>query len=91
MSNFNIIYIKTSMLKIIVILAIFSQTLALRSDRLICVQQIVRHGARYPYETIKNEELSQWATKNNLLRDLTKQGKHMHYILGKLLYKQYWK
>lgn len=51
----------------------------------------MRHGARYPYETIKNDELSQWATKNNVLRDLTKQGKHMHYLLGKHIYKQYWK
>lgn len=61
------------------------------SDRLILVQELFRHGARYPFYTIQNDNISEEATNSNKKSELTAQGRHMSYILGKLLYAKYWK
>lgn len=61
------------------------------AERLIAIQEIFRHGARYPYNLIKNDPISEQAAHNHELRELTPQGKRQHYLLGKSLYRKYWK
>lgn len=51
----------------------------------------MRHGARYAYAEIKNDPISEADALNHRLKELTEQGKHMHYQLGKDLYQKYWK
>lgn len=60
------------------------------SRRIIQVHEIFRHGARYPLHSFSNDK-SDYAERDNLLGELTLQGKHMQYILGKIMYDHYWK
>jgi hypothetical protein len=56
---------------------------------LIYVQQVFRHGHRYLIYPSKNDN-STYVNEIHSNGELTKQGKSMHYILGKELYKRYW-
>lgn len=60
-----------------------------QSPRLIFVQQVFRHGARYPiYPSPKDG--SDFAIQQHAEGELTSQGKAMHYMLGKMLFQDYW-
>lgn len=56
---------------------------------LIYVQQVFRHGHRYLIYPSKNDNTT-YVNEIHSNGELTKQGKSMHYILGKELYKRYW-
>jgi hypothetical protein len=61
----------------------------LYGSKLIFVQEVFRHGHRYPLtgSTIDN---STFVTEIRSAGELTNLGKSMHYILGQNLYKTYW-
>lgn len=52
---------------------------------LIMIKEIFRHGARYPVTT------SFSPTPKHLIGQLTNGGRRMHFLLGKQLYKEYWR
>jgi hypothetical protein len=56
--------------------------------KLIFVQEIFRHGARYPIYEVEHDTSG---STEYLMGELTTQGKHMQYILGRIMYDQYWK
>lgn len=60
------------------------------SRKLIFVQNLFRHGARYPTYPSKDDFTNAPHIAKNK-GELTPQGKNMHYLLGKALYKKYWK
>jgi len=68
------------------LLLILAQT---QQDRLIMVQQVFRHGARYPIYS-SNKDGSAFAVTEHSEGELTSQGKAMHYMLGKMLYRDYY-
>jgi hypothetical protein len=53
------------------------------------VQQVFRHGARYPIYPNAYDG-SHIAQAEHSVGELTTQGKAMHYMLGKMLYRDYW-
>jgi hypothetical protein len=60
------------------------------TQKLIFVQSLSRHGTRYPLKPQKND-YSWFVKQNNMTGELTNEGKHQHYVLGKILYAKYWK
>lgn len=58
-------------------------------QKLIFVQQVFRHGHRYPLYASKLDN-STFIEDIRSPGELTKQGKSMHYILGQNLYRNYW-
>ena len=58
--------------------------------KLIFVQELFRHGARYPIYP-KSYDNTTYAIDLNSVGELTTQGKNMHYQLGKKIYQAYWK
>ncbi len=64
---------------------------AARGDKLIGVQAIFRHGARKDFFLRGDEEGKEEERSKHKLGELTAQGKHMSFVLGKLLYQKYWK
>lgn len=78
------------MISFLLILAFLSASLTeAQSPRLIFVQQVFRHGARYPIFP-SSKDKSDFATEQHSVGELTSQGKAMHYMLGKLLFQDYW-
>lgn len=60
-----------------------------QDPKLIYVQEVFRHGARYPiYPSSKDN--SAYASAERSVGELTKQGKSMHYLLGQGLYNEYY-
>ncbi len=57
---------------------IFLMQVTVTQKKLIFVQELFRHGARYPIFPTKS------------LGELTTEGKNMHYLLGKAMYNTYW-
>ena len=70
--------------------AVFSLAAVTSSEKkLIFVQELFRHGARYPiYPTTIDG--SDYAINEHSEGELTTQGKNMHYQLGKKIYQKYW-
>ena len=62
---------------------------AIEGRQLLMVHEIFRHGARYPIYP-NNKDNSSFASEERELGELTKEGKHMQYVLGKLIYEKYW-
>jgi hypothetical protein len=60
------------------------------SKELIMIQETFRHGARQPLFPEESRRLG-YPIPSEQLGELTKQGKHMHYELGKIIYENYWK
>lgn len=66
------------------------------ASKLLMVQEVFRHGARFPiYAELDN--YSSYARTGQIegtdarnSGELTKEGKRMHYLLGKIIYGQYW-
>ena len=65
-------------------------TISLADKRLIFVQELFRHGARYPIYP-SQEDNTMFAVEENSVGELTTQGKNMHYNLGKKIYQAYWR
>ena len=63
-----------------VLLLIFIISISTR--KLIFIQNIFRHGARYPV-FLNNDDYTNEPKIANNVGELTIQGKNMHYILGK--------
>lgn len=62
----------------------------LRSEnKLVFIQELFRHGARYPLFANINDK-SDFASRDHVLGELTTGGKNMHYLLGKKIYQTYW-
>lgn len=59
------------------------------SRRLIYVQEIFRHGARYPINPMSNDD-SEYVNSEKMNGELTSEGKHMHYLLGRAMHDKYW-
>lgn len=76
------------MRKILLVLLVLIIQIATR--KLVFVQNLFRHGARYPIFLNSDDFTSEPSIANNV-GELTTQGKNMHYMLGKILYKKYWK
>lgn len=57
--------------------------------KLVYVQEIFRHGARYPEKILGIGD--EFAAKEKSMGELTSQGRSMHYLLGKQMYHRYWK
>lgn len=53
------------------------------------MNEIFRHGARYPIFQMSGD-FSNYASDEHLKGELTLQGKHMQYLLGKIIYEKYW-
>jgi len=73
-------------MKILFLINVFF--LAILTKKLIFIQELFRHGARYPTSPVLMD--SSGVTKVTF-GELTTQGKHMQYILGKIIYHKYWK
>lgn len=56
---------------------------------MIYVQEVFRHGHRYPIYPSPADG-SDYVKTLRTTGELTKLGKSMHYILGQTLYKEYW-
>lgn len=63
---------------------------AVAEKKLIFVQELFRHGARYPIY-VNSEDGSSYAAQEHSVGELTTQGKNMHYQLGKKIYSTYWR
>lgn len=74
---------------IFILVLLFASLYNAQEPKLIFVQQVFRHGARYPIYP-KPEDHSNFASKQHAVGELTSQGKAMHYMLGQLLYNEYW-
>jgi|JI6StandDraft_1071083.scaffolds.fasta_scaffold253415_1 hypothetical protein len=77
------------MIVVLVLLCLTASAAESQSPRLIFVQQVFRHGARYPIYPSQKDG-SDFAIKQHSVGELTSQGKAMHYMLGKMLYQDYW-
>ena len=60
-----------------------------QASRLVYVQEVFRHGHRYPLYGSAADG-SSFIKDIRSAGELTKQGKSMHYILGQNLYATYW-
>lgn len=58
--------------------------------KLIFVQELFRHGARYPIYANRNLDNTDYVFEEHSNGELTTQGKNMHYLLGQKIYQQYW-
>lgn len=58
--------------------------------KLIFVQELFRHGARYPINPHRNVDMTDYVLDEHSTGELTTEGKNMHYLLGQKIYKQYW-
>jgi hypothetical protein len=58
------------------------------TKKLVFIQELFRHGARYPISSVLKD--SSGANKETY-GELTTQGKHMQYLLGRIIYHRYWK
>jgi hypothetical protein len=56
---------------------------------LLMLQETFRHGARYP-TYLETAAAFGFALTPDIRKELTSQGRSMHYLLGKLLYEKYW-
>lgn len=74
----------------ILTLLLIASLASAEEPKLIFVQQVFRHGARYPIYP-NDKDGSKFAMEQNAVGELTSQGKAMHYMLGKMLYDEYWK
>lgn len=73
----------------LVCLALCLAVVEIESRQLLMIHEIFRHGARYPiYNSTK--DYSGFAKDQREAGELTLQGKHMQYILGKSMYDKYW-
>lgn len=54
-----------------------------QQEKLIFVQEIFRHGARNPFQSMGIGD--EYVDEENRKGELTKQGKSMHYLLGKTM------
>lgn len=68
----------------------FLLLLQVLSRKLVFVQNLFRHGARYPI-FLNDDDFTNEPRIASQAGELAPQGKNMHYILGKILYKKYWK
>lgn len=59
-------------------------------QKLIMLNELFRHGARYPVYP-KKDDFSNYTWAEHSFGELTTNGKKMHYLLGQQLYKQYWR
>jgi hypothetical protein len=57
--------------------------------KLLLIQELFRHGARFPIFPMVVDG-SDYAEREKSVGELTTQGKKMHYLLGREIYKQYW-
>lgn len=58
--------------------------------KLIFVQELFRHGARFPIYAAKDVDMTDYALDQHSVGELTTEGKNMHYLLGKRIHRQYW-
>lgn len=65
------------------------KTTLTEEPKLIFVQQVFRHGHRYPLNAYPFDN-STFIKTIHSAGELTSLGKSMHYILGQSLYKEYW-
>jgi hypothetical protein len=77
------------MILLAVLLLCLLEKVLTQEPKLIYVQEVFRHGHRYPIYPFSFDG-SEFVNGIRSLGELTKQGKSMHYILGQNLYKQYW-
>lgn len=63
---------------------------AFSQKKLIFVQELFRHGARYPIYPHHNLDFTDYVFDEHSSGELTTEGKNMHYLLGQQIYKQYW-
>lgn len=77
------------LVRILRILLFFAFSACLNDSKLVFVQVLARHGARYPkYDHHLKRRLIK--LRRETAGVLTKQGKAMTYSLGKLIYDEYW-
>ena len=72
----------------VLLLCLLGEVLA-QEPKLIYVQEVFRHGHRYPIYP-KSYDGSDFVNTIRSAGELTKLGKSMHYILGQNLYQEYW-
>jgi hypothetical protein len=91
--DINCVFILLMVGRVAVVLAITALLVVLgvaqTNPKLIYVQEVFRHGARFPIYPSKNDN-SYYAKEQRSAGELTKQGKSMHYLLGQTLYTEYW-
>lgn len=82
---------KSATLLLIGLLAcIFLMQVTVAQKKLIFVQELFRHGARYPIFPTKDLDKTDYVINEHSLGELTTEGKNMHYLLGKAMYNTYW-
>lgn len=57
--------------------------------KLIFIQELFRHGARYPIYP-SDTDGTEYTDELKSEGELTTQGKKMHYLLGQKIYQKYW-
>ena len=58
-------------------------------QKLLMIEEVFRHGARYPLFVSKADG-SEFTQQEDSIGELTREGKNMHYFLGKIIYQKYW-
>jgi hypothetical protein len=80
----------TNPTKIPILLLIFLLLLSvIHARKLKMIHEIFRHGSRYPIY-VSEKDSAGYASIEMEVGELTPQGKHMQYILGKAMYDKYW-
>lgn len=79
---------KTVYLTVLLVVLQFHPTLC--EKKLIFVQELFRHGARFPIYAAKDVDMTDYALDQHSVGELTTEGKNMHYLLGKRIHQQYW-
>jgi hypothetical protein len=80
--------ILTSYAFLLLFVVIIQITAARQEGKLLMVQELFRHGSRFPGQVLGIGD--EYAGMEQSLGELTSQGKAMHYLLGKKLYEVYW-
>jgi hypothetical protein len=62
---------------------------SLAARKLQFIEVVTRHGVRYP-QYLNDYDFSNITLVDGALKELTQEGRQMHYLLGRLLYKKYW-
>lgn len=72
------------------LLVLLNNNSVLAQKKLVFVQELFRHGSRYPIYP-RSFDGSDYAAKEHSIGELSTQGKAMHYLLGKKVYAAYWR
>ena len=89
MENYKIKFLLLYITMKIYLLALCCLFACIQARKLIMIQCITRHGVRYP-QYPNEHDFSNITIAHDALKELTAEGRRMHFLLGRKLYQKYW-